>query len=60
MDADGEVSVSLLSSKSILDGQPLADLRIKHSAGNDDVQCHKVALPNTATDSHVVVRVQVL
>ncbi len=33
VDADGEVVVSLLSSKSIIDGAPLVDLKVKHSAG---------------------------
>jgi hypothetical protein len=33
VDADGEIVVSLLSSKSIIDGAPLVDLKVKHSAG---------------------------
>ena len=59
IDADGEVDVSLLSSKSIIDGVPLVQLKIPHSAGSTAVQCHSISLPTNVTDVHVIVRVQV-
>jgi hypothetical protein len=59
VDADGEVVVSLLSSKSIVDGVPLTEVKIKHTAGDADVHCFDVALPQHITESNVVVRIQV-
>ena len=59
VDADGEVVLSLLSTKSIVDGIPLVELKMPHKSGDADIHCYDVRLPSNITDTFAVVRVQV-
>ena len=60
VDVDGEVLVSLLSAKSIVDGIPLAELKIPHTSGDADVHCFNLSLPSNTNDSFAVMRIKVL
>ena len=59
VDADGEVVMSLLSTKSIVTGIPLVELKMPHRSGDADIHCYDVRLPSNITDNFAVVRVQV-